>query len=244
VGSGDDVTARVLLALPDVDFDPTEAAVPWKALMDAGHEVVFATPSGQPSACDPDMLTGVLFGGVKITRANAPVYEAMTQDAAFGAPLTYEAIDPATFDAIVLPGGHAQGMKPYLESEALQAVVAAFFVADKPVAAICHGTIVLARTKGPDGASVIAGRRMTCLPRTMEWSAWIATVATRGNYFRTYPEWVQSEVARFGGMVETGPLVPTYGNPCTVRDGKLLTARWPGDASKFAAELVAMLAEA
>ena len=189
------------------------------------------------------MLTGVLFGGVKITKANAPIYEAMTQDAAFLAPLAYDAIDPSAYDGVLLPGGHAQGMKPYLESEVLQAAVAAFFADGKPVAAICHGTIVLARTKDADDASVIAGRRMTCLPRMMEWSAWIATVATRGNYFRTYPEWVQSEVERLGGTVETGPLVAAYGNPFTVRDGNLLTARWPGDASGFAAELVAMLAE-
>jgi len=45
------------------------------------------------------------------------------------------------------------------------------------------------------------------------------------------------------GKVETGPLVPSYGNPFTVRDGNLLTARWPGDALAFADQLVGMLAE-
>ncbi len=80
----------------------------------------------------------------------------------------------------------------------------------------------------------------------MEWSAWIATVATRGNYFRTYPEWVQSEVAAAvgdGGKVETGPLVPSYARPFTVRDGNLITARWPGDAQAFADALVELLGD-
>jgi putative intracellular protease/amidase len=34
---------RVLIPLPDRDFDVTEVAVTWRILRDAGHEVVFAT---------------------------------------------------------------------------------------------------------------------------------------------------------------------------------------------------------
>src|SRR5438128_1927324 len=34
---------RVLMPLPDRDFDTTEVAVPWKLLRDRGHDVVFAT---------------------------------------------------------------------------------------------------------------------------------------------------------------------------------------------------------
>ena len=39
----DDGRVRVLIPLPDRDFDPTEVAVPWRVLCDAGHQVVFAT---------------------------------------------------------------------------------------------------------------------------------------------------------------------------------------------------------
>lgn len=31
---------RILVPLPDVDFDVTEVAVPWKLLRRAGHEVI------------------------------------------------------------------------------------------------------------------------------------------------------------------------------------------------------------
>ena len=31
--------ARVLIAIPNDDFDPTESAVPWKYLRTAGHDV-------------------------------------------------------------------------------------------------------------------------------------------------------------------------------------------------------------
>jgi len=54
--------ARVLVPLPDRDFDVTEVAVPWKLLREAGHDVVFATEAGAAPACDPLLLTGVVFG--------------------------------------------------------------------------------------------------------------------------------------------------------------------------------------
>ena len=236
--------STVVLALPNADFDPTEAAVPWSRLCDAGHTVLFATEDGRPGACDPEMIRGVLLGAVKATKANAALYEAMTRAEGFDAPLRYADIDPTQHDALVLPGGHAPGMRRYLESRALQAAAAVFLAAGKPVAAICHGTIVLARAKNADGEPLLRGRTLTCLPKSMEWSAWAATRLTRGSYFRTYPEWVQDEVARaVGGSVLTGSLLPSYGRPFTVRDGNLLTARWPGDAQGFADALVSMLEE-
>jgi putative intracellular protease/amidase len=54
---------RVLIPLPDHDFDVTEVAVPWRVLRDAGHEVVFSTErGGTVPAADPRLLTGVIFG--------------------------------------------------------------------------------------------------------------------------------------------------------------------------------------
>ena len=50
--------ARVLMLLPARDFDPSEAAVSWQVLKNAGHAVAFATPDGKPAAADDMMLTG------------------------------------------------------------------------------------------------------------------------------------------------------------------------------------------
>ena len=44
--------AKVLMLLPAQDYDPTESAVPWGALRAAGHEVIFATPKGDPAYAD------------------------------------------------------------------------------------------------------------------------------------------------------------------------------------------------
>ena len=52
------------------------------------------------------------------------------------------------YDGLVLPGGHwARGMRQYLEDTPLQRFVGDFFDADKPVAAICHGVVLAARSR-------------------------------------------------------------------------------------------------
>jgi len=63
--------ARVLLPLPARDFDPSEAAVSWRVLVDSGHAVYFATPDGWPAMADDIMLTGRgldLWGAVPLLR--------------------------------------------------------------------------------------------------------------------------------------------------------------------------------
>ncbi len=233
---------RIVIALPSTDFEPTEASVPWKAFKDRDFEVWFATPDGQPAACDPLALTGAVFGQIKAIPAHAALYAEMIADPAFRQPLSYEQIDDLHHAAIVLPGGHAPGMKPYLESPVLQDKVVAFFRADKPVGAICHGSVVLARAIDPaTGASVIEGRRLTGLPKRLEWSAWLATAWKLGNHFRTYPAAVQDEVREAAGpdgAFDSGPWRSTYGNGWCLVDGKLVTARWPGDAEVWAQQLV------
>jgi putative intracellular protease/amidase len=200
--------ATVLIPLPHHDFDPSEVAVPWRVLTQAGHRVTFATPDGQPASADPIMISGEgldLWGWIpglrkltafgRLLRANAVArrdYAALLKDQAFNAPLRWDDIEASRFDGLLLPGGHcARGVRAYLESSRLQTVVAAFFDADKPVAAICHGVVLAARSRGADGRSVLHGRRTTALTWALEKSAWSLTRITRfwdPDYYRTYPD--------------------------------------------------------
>jgi putative intracellular protease/amidase len=206
---------------------------------------VFATPDGRAGACDPVALEGVVFGQIGAKPADAQLYREMERDAAFQHPIAYHDIEVEAFDALHLPGGHAPGMRPYLESEILQAKVVEFFAHDKLVSAICHGPIVLARAKDPvTGRSLLHGRRSTALTKMLERSGWLLTMWTLGRRFRTYPTYVQDEVVAAIGdasKFDSGPLVPSYRNPFTVRDGNLITARWPGDAHRLADELTDLL---
>jgi putative intracellular protease/amidase len=201
--------ARVLILLPARDFDPSEAAVSWQVLTSAGHVVTFATPDGRPAVADDMMLTGQgldPWGAVPVLRrlpligllmrANSDArraYAAMIADRDYRAPLRWVTVDASGFDALLLPGGHrSRGMREYLESEALQLIVADFFEAQKPVAAICHGVLLAARsTSKRSGRSVLYGYRTTALTWALERSAWNVSRVTRfwdPNYYRTYPE--------------------------------------------------------
>ena len=201
--------ARVLLLLPARDFDPSEAAVSWRVLVDAGHIVGFATPDGLPAAADEIMVTGKgldLWGTIPVLRnwpliglllrANRDAREAyagMIADPNYLAPQRWDAVDPAAFDALLLPGGHrARGMRDYLESEILQRHVTNFFEANKPVAAICHGVLLAARSISKHtGRSVLYGYRTTALTWALERSAWSLARVTRfwdPHYYRTYLE--------------------------------------------------------
>jgi putative intracellular protease/amidase len=230
--------ARILLPLPAQDFDPSEAAVSWRVLASAGHVVDFATPDGQPAVADDIMLSGKgldLWGAIPylrnwplvglLLRANRDArnaYAEMIADPNYLAPLRWDAVDPTAFDALLLPGGHrARGMRDYLESEILQRHVAGFFNEEKPVAAICHGVLLAARSISTrTGRSVLWGYQTTALTWAFENSAWSIARIMRfwdPNYYRTYLEQngqpkgfmsVQQEVTRALARVEDFRDVP------------------------------------
>ena len=241
------------MPVPDRDFDVTEVAVPWRGLTDAGHEVVFATERGGGApAADQRLLDGVLFGQLGAAAEPAAFYRDLVEDRGFRSPVAWDALDPEAFDGLILPGGHAPGMRQYLGSPVLHGKVARFWALARPVGAICHGVLVLARSTDPaTGRSVLADRATTCLPKYMERNAYLLTAWRLGRYYRTYPAYVQDEVvaalddpARF----QRGPSVAQRRGTATddrpafvVEDGNYVSARWPGDAYLFTRRFLALL---
>ena len=236
---------KVLMPLPSHDFDPTEASISWKIIRDAGHEVVFATEDGKRAHADPRMISGEgldpwgfvpvlnkirLIGLLLRARPAARrAYREMEGDPHFLSPLQYEKLDASEFDGLVLPGGHAGGMRQYLESEVLQRFVADFFEArdvndqPKPVGAVCHGVVLAARsTSRITGRSVLHGKKTTGLTWSQERAAWRLTKYFArfwdSTYYRTYSESadepvgyrsVESEVKRALENESDFLLVPT-----------------------------------
>jgi putative intracellular protease/amidase len=243
---------RVLVPLPDRDFDVTEVAVPWRLLTDADCEVIFATEKGDTPAADQLLLDGVVLGQLGAAEDAKRFYAELVDAPRFKQPIAYPDIVPGAFDGLMLPGGHAKGMRQYLGSEELQAKVAAFWALNRPVGAICHGVLVLARTKDETGRSVIADLRTTCLPKYMERSAYLSTGWRRGRYYRTYPEYVEDEVRAAlsdpNAQFERGPRVLFKRGSAEddsaafiVTDGRYVSARWPGDAYAFGRSLVELV---
>jgi putative intracellular protease/amidase len=220
------VVTTVLIPTPQLDFDPTEVAVSWRVLTRTGHDVRFATPTGLPSQGDDIILTGrgldpwgfvpgvrALVGIGRALRADGSgrqAYAEMVQAPEFRRPLRWRDVRLADFDGLLLPGGHrARGMRPFLESSTLQGMVVDAFRRRTPVAAICHGALLAARSVDPEtGRSVLYGRRTTALTWSLEQRAWRLARVTRfwdSDYYRTYRESrnqpggymsVQQEVAR------------------------------------------------
>src|SRR4051794_29632890 len=121
----------------------------------------------------------------------------MQSDPEFQSPIAWADIDPAEFDGLILPGGHAPGMRQYLGSELLRAKVGEYYALDRPVGAICHGVVLAARSRDPrSGRSLVYGRETTCLPMYMERTAYYLTAWKLGRYYRTYPLYVEEEVCR------------------------------------------------
>jgi putative intracellular protease/amidase len=243
---------KVLCPLPDADFDTTEVAVPWRLLSEAGHNVTFATQRGGTAPrCDPRLLSGVLFGRLGAEPEPAEFYRELNAAPEFRAPVSWAGLDAAAYDGLILPGGHAPGMRQYLGSQGLQRTVAKFWATGRPVGAICHGVLVLARShEAGTSRSVLAGRRTTCLPKYMERSAYLATAWRLGRYYRTYPAYVQDEVVGAlddPAQFQRGPLITARGtrtehqHAFVVQDGSYISARWPGDSYLFAERFEALL---
>jgi protease I len=193
---------------------------------------------------------GILKGILRADSNGRQAYAEMLASHEFAHPRRYVDIRVDDFDGLVLPGGHAAGMKPYLESPVLQAFVAAAFEAGRPVGAICHGVVLASRSKSARGRSVLYGRRTTALTRVLELTAWALTAPYLGRYYRTYPTTVQQEVsAALASPADflTGPLALARDSPSrpdigfTSLDGSYLSARWPGDAHRFAHDFASLL---
>ncbi len=264
---------RVLFPLPDTGFDTTECAVAWHLLTAAGHDCIFATEqgtNGPPPTCDPKLLTGVIFGQLGADPEPITFYKQMCADPKYRKPVAWCDLVPSQYDGVWLSGGHAPEMRQYLGSKILQKKMSEFWQLARPVAAICHGPIVLARTKdasdlGSDEhhqnqkqkRSVLHSKRTMCLPKYMERAAYFATAWWLGQYYRTYPQYVEDEIKSVladperqyvcGPKACCGWGAPPKGTStddtharCEV-DEWYASARWPGDAYLLAKTFIKLL---
>lgn len=211
----DEPMKKIIIPLPNNDFDPSEVAIPWKILTENSYEVHFATPDGKAAKGDEMMLSGEgldpwgwipLIKKIRliglILRANSDArkaYNSLITDNKFNNPCRYSDLKVADFDGLLLPGGHAPRIKPYLEDKTLQSFIVDFFELrneseqHKPVAAVCHGVLLAARsTSVQTGKSVLFGKKTTALTWAFESSAWKLTKYFARfwdpNYYRTYME--------------------------------------------------------
>lgn len=246
---------RVIIPLPTYGFDPTESAIPWLILTQNNLDVVFATPEGKQAAADYLMLTGDKLGIWKwILQARkdaVTAYSKMECSESFKNPMKYKHLKETDFDAILLPGGHDKGVKEYLESNYLQLLVVDFFRKLKPVAAICHGVVLAARSLDPNtNNSVIYDYKTTSLLKSQELLAYNLTRLWLKDYYLTYPEITVEEEVKAALCNRSNFLSGSFSlfrddlqhlqRGFAVRDRNYLSARYPGDIYMFSMEFLKM----
>jgi putative intracellular protease/amidase len=247
---------KILFPLPTYGFDPTEVAIPWKLLTEAGFEISFATPIGKKASPDDRMLRGSDLGIWRpMLQARKDAVDAcleMQSNQAFCSPIKYDDLLENRFDGILLPGGHDKGMKEYLESEVLQSLIVDFFDAEKTVGAICHGVVLAARSiNRKTKKSVIHSYKTTSLLKFQELLAYNLTRFWLKDYYLTYPDiTVEDEVKSVLSSKEDflkGPS-PIFRDDSEhlergffVKDRNYLSARWPGDVYNFSYEFIKMI---
>ncbi|RDI70681.1 DJ-1/PfpI family protein [Halopelagius longus] len=191
------MSESILMIVGDFGED-YEIMVPYQALTMVGHEV---------DAVCPDKEAGeTVKTAIHDFRGDQTYVESRGHD--FELNATFDDIDPAEYDALVVPGGRAP---EYLRThEEVLDAVRHFFEEDKPVAALCHGPQILA------AAGVLDGYEMTAYPAVRAeveaaGCSWVDEVTVDGNLvtgqaWPDHPEWLAAFLDLLGTEIsETEP---------------------------------------
>ncbi len=233
---------HILMPLPDHDFDPTEAAIPWKACTSRGWSVTISTERGSIAEGDALKLKGPLPGLLTASAKARAAYREMVQDPCYQLPIPYAKIEPEQYQALLLPGGDTPRMRQYLESQVLQNKALQFAQQGKLIGAICHGVLVPARARDAQtGRSVLYGHRVTALPRSLDrFGDWLDAMLLKRGWV-THTCYVIDEVCACLEHPEDLSGGRGLFTPYAVVDRNLITARWYLDAELFAERFVGAL---
>ena len=176
------MSSKKILEIVGDFVEDYEVMVPYQALEMVGHEVHAACPEKDEG--------DVVKTAVHDFRGDQTYLETRGHD--FGVDAALEDIDPAEYDALVVPGGRAP---EYLRTyDSVIETVQHFFEEEKPVAALCHGPQILA------AAGVLEGREATSYPAVRAevegaGCAWVDGTVRDGNLvtgqaWPDHPEWL------------------------------------------------------
>lgn len=192
-------TQKILMLVGDFGED-YEIMVPYQILLMVGHEVATVCPGKKPGET---VRTAVHDFEGDQTYSEKPGHN-------FAINADFDDIDPAVFDALVIPGGRAP---EYLRlNERVLALVRHFADADKPIASICHGQQILA------AAGVLEGKHCTAYPavrpeveragaRWGEVDDAVSNAYVDGNLVTAaawpgHPEWMRKFLGVLGSRIE------------------------------------------
>jgi protease I len=195
--------AKKILLLAGDFVEDYEIMVPFQALQSVGHEV--------HAVCPEKEAGDVVKTAVHDFRGDQTYLEERGHD--FELNATMADVDPADYDALVIPGGRApEYLRTY--DEVLD-IARHFFEENKPVAALCHGPLILAAAGVLDGYTCSA---YPALKADVESAgATFSDTVTRdgnlvtGTAWPDHPEWIAEFLDLLGTEI-------THGEPVTADD--------------------------
>ncbi|MGW6306819.1 type 1 glutamine amidotransferase domain-containing protein [Streptomyces niveus] len=202
-----------------------EFANPYKAITDAGHEVVVATPGGVTPNVDMMSLRPAMAGGEK----GALELEAIIRDAeAMRRPLKLSVVRLEDYDAVYLPGGHGPMSDLAFDADAGR-LLTAQLASGRPLAIVCHAPAAMLATR-IHGESPFKGRKVTGFTNEEEDGVGLSSRAT----------WLLEDDLKDKVGVEYSR-GETW-KPYMVEDGNLITGQNPASAEVLAERLLQILA--
>ena len=219
------LTGARVWSLKDGTQHPTgfwadEFVVPYRLLIEAGHDVTIATPGARVPVVDQASLTDK-------SGAEMRAYLDRVKDL-LESPARLEEVDPAAYDAVFIPGGHGP-MQDLAVNPDVARILAAMLPDDgKVVASLCHGPAAFLAAGDADGNWLFKGRKLTAFTNAEEEQAGLADNAP----------WLLEDRLRAGGAVfEPGPAWASH----VVVDGNLITAQNPASAEAAGKAILAKL---
>lgn len=194
------MAAKKILMLVGDFVEDYEVMVPFQMLIMVGHDVHAVCPDKKAG----DQVATAIhdFEGHQ-TYSEKPGHN-------FTLNADFDAVDPADFDALVVPGGRAP---EYIRlNPRVLEIVKAFADADKPIAAVCHGQQVLV------AAGILDGKNATAYPAVrpdieraggcwVEHNATLSDAVVDGNLvtapaWPAHPEWIRKFLGVLGTKIE------------------------------------------
>ena len=224
------VSAADSLTMKDGSEHPTgywaeELVVSHQSLTEAGNTVHIATPGGRKPTVDQVSLAAESAGGED--RAQGFKDYLARIDAELAHPLVLADVDVASYDAVVMPGGHGPMADLYKDADLGRILVAAN-KAGKIIAPFCHGPAGLLSATDDDGAFAFKGRRLTVFTNEEELG---------GGTGENTPWLVEDALKEKGAVIENGAAWSSN----VVRDGNLITGQNPQSSGDVAKEVLAAL---
>ncbi|KAI0007183.1 DJ-1/PfpI family protein [Xylariaceae sp. FL0662B] len=200
-----------------------EFAHPYDVLDKKGVEIVVASPKGGVAPLDPGSVE--LFKNDATAAAFAQTKSAVWENTATIASVRGRS---AEFAALFYPGGHGPMFDLATDADSI-ALIGEFVAAGKPVAAVCHGPVVLTNVVLPAGGGpLLAGKEVTGFSNVEEEQ--VSMVAQM-------PFLLEDKIKQVGGVYRKAP--EPWGELVVVQDGgRLITGQNPA-SSKGVGEAIA-----